>query len=119
MLFLFKQKPHLLRYTYMTIFNPTNTTHIFKVIPRDFDALCSTDDFVLELFDENKSANITVANFATTIISFGYVTFTFDATLIEGTSYSIKIIKNPLDEIVFRGKAFATVKETQNYNING
>lgn len=103
----------------MTIFNPSNTTHTFKIIPRNYEELTMSTNINVILFDESLGSNIAMSELEKTSILSGYVTFSFDATLLNNRSYQLKITDFDTNEILFRGKAFCTNQSTQNYSING
>ena len=102
----------------MTIFNPNNETHSFKIIPRYYAELSNVSNVTLTVYDESKGKNVTISNLEVDFTCNGYLGLNFDATLIEKGSYQLKITNLDTNTLIFRGKAFATSKETQNYSIN-
>lgn len=103
----------------MTVFNPDNVTHTFKIIPRDYADLNILSPLSIALLNEDKNVDVVVTEFTITDTCNGYLSMSFIAKLNEGESFQIKITNTDTEEIIFRGKAFATDKATQNYNING
>lgn len=103
----------------MTIFNPDNLTHTFKIIPRNYEDITMSIKNGIFLYDESLGTNVSVSLVVKTGIENGYVSFSFNATLLNNRSYQLKITDTDTGEIVFRGKAFCTNQSTQNYSING
>ena len=95
----------------MIILNPTTTQHIVNIPIRNYD-LSNLHNF--ELYDEDKRANITVV-VDNKSQNLGLISYSLTATLVEGKEYRVKIIDDVLDTILYRGKAFATSKNIQNY----
>lgn len=71
------------------------------------------------LYDESLGTNVSVSLVVKTGIENGYVSFSFNATLLNNRSYQLKITDTDTGKIIFRGKAFCTNQSTQNYSING
>lgn len=102
----------------MTIFNPLNDTQDFKIIPR-YNA-----EFV-SVFLKNESIGISglIENIAT-IYENGFLRFTFqngdfNFKIKENESFSFEVKDSNNNNIIFRGKAFATSQsDLQNYKIN-
>ena len=90
----------------MKIVNQNNTTHEIKLIPRFYP----TNELVLELKNESTQVKTVVDNSYT--ISDGYLTLTFDFTFQNKDRFEFKLTEN---EIVFRGKIYATSEDTQDY----
>ena len=103
----------------MTIFNPSNTTHTFKIIPRNYEDITMSSNHSIFLFDESLGRDISMSLVAKTGIENGYVSYSFNANMFDNRSYQLKITETDTGDIVFRGKAFCTNQSTQNYSING
>lgn len=102
----------------MTVFNPNNEEHTFKIIPRDYKEVNTSSLHTLQLYNEGTTEVTTYEEVTIYDVCNGYVYYTITKTFLEGESYQIKITDDLTNLIVYRGKAFATSKATQNYNIN-
>lgn len=92
------------------VVNPTNTTHQFDFQPR-FSPIIA-----LELYLKNEATNIEtlVAN-THEVLKNELLKITFDFTFQERNKFQIKIMEGT--EVIYRGKLFATVQETQDFKI--
>ena len=93
----------------MNVVNPSDENHLIVIIPRYYP----TGDLSLELCNESKSAIFDVD--ATYQILDGEMIISFDFTFIEADKFQLKIYQN--DEVVYRGKLFATSQTPQDYQI--
>ena len=93
----------------MNVVNPSDETHLIVIIPRYYP----TGNLSLELYNESKSATFDVD--ATYQILDGEMIISFDFTFIEADKFQLKIYQN--DEVVYRGKLFATTQTPQDYQI--
>lgn len=91
----------------MKIVNPNNTNHEFKLIPRFYPS----GELVLSLKNESTAIETTIAN--TYTILDGYLTINFDFTFKNKDRFQFNIFGD--NDIVFRGKIYATSEETQDY----
>lgn len=93
----------------MNILQPSNTTHLIVVQPR------VTPDTLLVLEFTNKETKevLELAN-TYTFIS-GVLTISFDLDVLESEQYSIEIRQN--SKVIYRGLAFCTEQEPQNYKM--
>lgn len=121
----------------MVILNPENTTHEITIIPR-----VNVPSISIVLKNESKNTTETFDNISTTYSS-GYLTFEIEKTVLEQESFEYSVYSySPLtadstlfsadstvlsadmteidgDNLIFRGKAFATSQtDLQNYKIN-
>ena len=91
----------------MKIVNPNNTNHEFKLIPRFYPS----GEIVLSLKNESTSVETTVSNSYT--ISDGYLTLNFDFEFSNKDRFQFNLFGD--NDIVYRGKIYATTEETQDY----
>jgi hypothetical protein len=93
----------------MNVVNPNNTTHEIVIIPRFYP------ESVIELSLYNEATQLTniVAN--TYNIVDGKMFVEFDYTFTEGQSFQVTITE--FDDVVYRGKIFATNQEPQDYKL--
>lgn len=84
----------------MKIFDPTDTIHILKIIPRDY---VTTATMVLrnELRQTETTHALTCTNVG------GYLTATFTQTMTEGQNFEFEVYDTN-DNLLYRGKAYAT-----------
>jgi hypothetical protein len=95
----------------MTILRPSESTQTITIIPR-YDV----DNITLKLRDESKATVETFTDLST-YYNNGYLSFSFDKTVVEGGSYELEILDD--ETVIFRGKAFATDEtDLENYKIN-
>lgn len=84
----------------MKIFDPTDTIHTLKIIPRDY---VTTATMVLrnELRQTETTHALTCTNVG------GYLTATFTQTMTEGQNFEFEVYDTN-DNLLYRGKAYAT-----------
>lgn len=99
----------------MVVLNPNDSTHIISVLPRVYNL-----DYphVFNIYNEDTKEDI-LGDLNGTFLNNGYVVYDLKLSVSEGDSYSVKIVQETTDEIIWRGKMFATSQVPQNYNING
>lgn len=84
----------------MKIFDPTDTIHILKIIPRDY---VTTATMVLR--NELRQTETTHALSCTNVG--GYLTAEFTQTMTEGQNFEFEVYDTN-DNLLYRGKAYAT-----------
>lgn len=84
----------------MKIFDPTDTIHTLKIIPREY---VSTATMILrnELRQTETTHTLTCTNVG------GYLTAEFTQTMTEGQSFEFEVYDTN-DNLLYRGKAYAT-----------
>lgn len=84
----------------MKIFDPTDTIHTLKIIPRDY---VTTATMILrnELRQTETTHALTCTNVG------GYLTATFTQTMTEGQNFEFEVYDTN-DNLLYRGKASAT-----------
>lgn len=84
----------------MKIFDPTDTVHTLKIIPREY---VSTATMVLrnELRQTETTHTLTCTNVG------GYLTATFTQVMTEGQNFEFEVYDTN-DNLLYRGKAYAT-----------
>jgi hypothetical protein len=98
----------------MIIFRPENQTQTLVIIPR---YNCELVD--VNLRNESKATS-EVFEEITTSYANGYMTLSIDKNVTEAESYELQITSTETQEVLFRGKAFATdVVDLENYKITG
>lgn len=96
-------------YNNMKVLLPSNTTHSIVIEPRFYPT--STID--ISIYNEyNKDVSTPSITYITTN---GLTTCTFDLVVTEGQRFQLKIVEG--SNVVYRGKAFATEQETQNFDL--
>lgn len=94
----------------MTILRPALENQTITIIPR-----YEVSDATLTLLNEETQVLNTFAVEPT--FSFGYLTMTFELTVQESESFNLEI-KDKSNNVVFRGKAFATdTTDLENYKL--
>jgi hypothetical protein len=94
----------------MKVFNPVNLVHKLIVIPRVYSDI-STISIRHELTDKI----IIVTEFNSSIDN-GYLTISFEFTFKDNASY--EIIVNGINDLLWRGKGFATIEiNLENYKL--
>ena len=94
----------------MQVFKPSDITHTLVFIPR-----VSTTTVLLKIRNELRDTenSIGVVGSVTNNVFMGSFSYDFK----EGGTYEIEVVDN-LDNLLFRGKAFATdVQDLQNYKL--
>ena len=84
----------------MKIFDPTDTIHTLKIIPRDY---VTTATMILrnELRQTETTHTLTCTNVG------GYLTSTFTQVMTEGQNFEFEVYDTN-DNLLYRGKAYAT-----------
>lgn len=84
----------------MKIFDPTDTVHTLKIIPREY---VTTATMVLrnELRQTETTHTLTCTNVG------GYLTATFTQVMTEGQNFEFEVYDTN-DNLLYRGKAYAT-----------
>ena len=84
----------------MKIFDPTDTIHTLKIIPRDY---VTTATMVLrnELRQTETTHALTCTN------TDGYLTAEFTQTMTEGQNFEFEVY-DTFNNLLYRGKAYAT-----------
>ena len=93
----------------MNVFSPDNTTHTLSTIPRFYP----DNVIVFSLYNEAKKTSEDVVH--TYRVANGKLILDFTYTFVEFDKHQIKITQG--DEIVYRGKSFATSQEPQEYKL--
>jgi hypothetical protein len=93
----------------LKILDPSNTTHLITVTPR----VEPTTLIVLEFTNKNTKVVEEIENTYTYIS--GVLSVTFDLDVLESEQYSIEIRQN--SHVIFRGLAFCTEQEPQDYKL--
>ena len=95
----------------MTILRPNLETQTITIIPR-----YSVTDATLTLLNEETQVLNTFAVEPT--FSFGYLTMSFELIVKEAESFNLEL-KDESNNVVFRGKAFATdTTDLENYKLS-
>ena len=96
----------------MIIFKPENQTQTITVIPRYNAELVD-----INLRNESKATSELFEEVSTSYAN-GYMTLSIDKNVLEAESYELQITSSETQDVLFRGKAFATdVVDLQNYKI--
>jgi hypothetical protein len=95
----------------MNVVNPNNTTHEIVIIPRFYP----TDNVNLFLYNETTQLQIDLNVVNSYTIVDGKMFVEFDYTFTEGQSFQVTITE--FDDVVYRGKIFATNQEPQDYKL--
>jgi hypothetical protein len=96
----------------MIILRPSETTQTMTIIPR-----YEVDLVTLIIRNESKATEETFEDLTATY-SYGYLTFEFEKTVTEGSTFEFEVLNNL--NVIYRGKAFATdAEDLENYKING
>jgi|GWRWMinimDraft_5_1066013.scaffolds.fasta_scaffold02586_5 hypothetical protein len=96
----------------MIIFKPENQTQTIVVIPRYNAELVD-----INLRNESKATSEIFADVSTSYAN-GYMTLSITKNVLEAESYELQITSSETQDVLFRGKAFATdVVDLQNYKI--
>ena len=100
----------------MKVISPDDTSHIFYIIPRDYDLSILME---LEIYDETtKVRDSFVASY---VNENGYIKVTFNNSdytgidFYENGKYQLKLHQN--SKIIYRGKMIATSQTPQNYKL--
>jgi len=94
----------------MKVFNPIDLTHKLVVIPRIY-----TDISTISIRHELTDVTTIIDNF-TFAIDNGYLTISFEFTFKNSASY--EIIVNGINDLLWRGKGFATTEtDLENYKL--
>tara|TARA_R110000782_G_scaffold15446_1_gene45206 strand:+ start:183 stop:485 length:303 start_codon:yes stop_codon:yes gene_type:complete len=95
----------------MNVINPTNTNHTIRFIPRFYP----TGAIVFTLRNEFTDVSAVIAN--SYVITNGYLFLTFDKSdFVERDRFQVTIKEN--DIVVYRGLMFATVQDTQQFELS-
>lgn len=95
----------------MVVFNPTDEIHSLRCIPR-----INSEFVVLKLRNELKD---TTETFEIESINYNsYMILEFTKTFVEGESSEIEIFDSINDELLYRGKSYATSQtDLENYKL--
>ena len=99
----------------MIVVNTQDTIHSIYILPRYYKSLTSNIDVYFTNEDTRKDIN---HNLVSDYVDDGELIFKTDANFKENATYRVKIVDNDINEVVFRGKIFATKQNKQNYLIN-
>lgn len=99
----------------MIVVDPTKEEHSFNILPRYYTSV--TLNITVQITDEDTRRDLT-HSISSVSISDGSLLFKSDAKFKENATYRIKITDTEIEEVVFRGKIFATDQSKQNYLIN-
>jgi len=105
----------------MIIILPATPTQNGSVLPRYYEDI-DINSLTVETTNEDtrESADFTVGNFSK---SDGFLNFQISSTGVvnpkENNTFKIKISDSVTDLVYFRGLAFVTDQNPQNYSING
>ena len=98
----------------MIIFRPDNQTQTIVVIPR-----YNVESVDVDLRNESKATSEIFTEISTSYAN-GYMTLSITKNVLEAESYELQITSTETQEVLFRGKAFATdVVDLENYKITG
>lgn len=97
------------RLNYMTVINPSTTTHTLNVVPRYYP----DSALVVSLYNEATSVTTTPTN--TYNITNGKLNITFTFTFVENDRHQVKITEGT--NVVYRGKTITTSQEPQDYSL--
>lgn len=96
----------------MKVLDSSNTTHNFKVVPRNY----ILGDKSLQLY--NEETDVFSDEDADINITDGYIEVSFDKVVLNNASYQIKIYDSITNNIYYRGKLFFTNQsDIQNFRI--
>jgi hypothetical protein len=95
----------------MVVFNPTDEIHSLRCIPRNHSEIV-----LLKLRNELKN---TTETFEIETIQYNsYMILEFVKTFVEGESSEIEIFDSINDELLYRGKSYATSQtDLENYKL--
>ena len=94
------------------IVNPVNSKHYVKITPRYFP----TNTIYLKIKNSFKGTTDDVpALYSVTNDDKLELSFSYDFT--DEANYSINVIDNGTDEVIFRGLILATTQQTQEYSL--
>lgn len=95
----------------MVVFNPTDEIHSLRCIPRNHSEIV-----LLKLRNELKD---TTETFEIESINYNsYMILEFVKTFVEGESSEIEIFDSITDELLYRGKSYATSQtDLENYKL--
>jgi hypothetical protein len=94
----------------MKVFNSNNLNHTLKLVPRLY-----VENITLDIRHELTDTNTTIENI-TSFKDNGYLRLDFNFEFKDGGSYEIVCRNN--NELVWRGKAYATTEtDLENYKI--
>lgn len=99
----------------MIVVNSQSITHLISILPRYYKYVTSNVDVFFTNEDTRKDIN---HNLTEVNVDDGNLIFRTDANFKENATYRVKIFSNDINEVVFRGKIFATKQNKQNYLIN-
>lgn len=91
----------------MKIVDFNDISHTIRIIPRYYPS----DVLTIHLFNESIGETF-IENCTYTILD-GYLDIMFTFDFINKDRFSFKIMEN--NNVVYRGKIFSTIEETQNY----
>ena len=91
----------------MKILDPSNTTHLITLQPR----FAPLNPLILEFTNKVSKVISLVAN--SFVFEKGVMNITFDFNVLESEQYLIEITDNSV--VIFRGSAFCTSQEPQDY----
>ena len=100
----------------MKILSVDSSSQSFTLTPR----FLSTNQ-TLELYNEDTRVLTTFVsgvNLTASVLNVVALTLSFTYAVTNNQTFRIKLINTDNSEILWRGKAFATSQETQNYKIN-
>jgi len=98
----------------MIVVDPNDTIHSISILPRYYKSLTSN----IDVFFTNEDTRKDINHRTSVYIDDGHLFLTTHANFKENATYRVKIVNNDINEIVFRGKIFATKQNKQNYLIN-
>lgn len=98
----------------MIVVSPSDSSHILDIIPR----YNPTNNVSLVL--KNEDTKVSTSEELTWVDGGGFITLqSFTKTFIEGQRFSVKLTDSvDTDNVIWRGKLFATVQITQKYRIH-
>ena len=100
----------------MIVVNPDDANNTLSFLPRYYEP--SSVNISVTLINEDNRSSVT-QNLTSITKSEGFISFSTDADFTNNVSYSIKVVENVLNDVIFRGKIFATNQNKQNYSVNG
>lgn len=100
----------------MIVVNPDNANNTLSFLPRYYQD--SSVNISVSILNEDTRGSVT-QNITSITKSEGFMSFSTDADFTNNVTYSIKVVENVLNDVIFRGKIFATTQNKQNYSING
>lgn len=94
----------------MKIFNPDTTSQTFSIIGRESISTVNVSIYIKDTRETETFTEVTAIN------EVGYMTITIPFDTVDNKDFSIEVTDTDGD-LIWRGLAFSTSQETQNYKI--